>query len=71
MELLQRDEPARLRGDAGQLLPHPPVQQLLQPAPARPLGKGRGGHGGHGTGVTAPTPPPPGPLGDVLVSRLN
>lgn len=53
MELLQRDEPAWVRGHAGQLFSHPPVQQLLQPAPARPLGKARtragwvGGGGGH------------------------
>lgn len=48
VELLQRDEPARLRGHAGQLFPHPPVQQLLQPAPARPLGKARGARLGVG-----------------------
>lgn len=47
VELLQRDEPARLRGHAGQLFPPPPVQQLLQPAPPRPLGKGQG-HGARG-----------------------
>lgn len=66
MELLQRDEPAWLWGHAGQLFSHPPVQQLLQPASARPLGKERGrarawggawrqvpGSGGH---VTSPCP---------------